>query len=375
MAIEQWIAEPSRLLIREYAGDATYLAAVPISRDGAKETGSRQRLTSVTDDIVRASAALDGRVLLSVMSSATHIWWFPIDEKGHATGVPKQLTYGPAGEGYPRLSRDGRKMVFHSSRVGRGKIFLKDLAMGRETQLSADEDDSGFTVLDRDGSGIFFQHYLNTSSAQVTIDYLPVSGGPPKKIWDRPGGAVPEDLSPDGKTLLIGTMDDLSKPWRGTAKQLDLNSLTTTVFLEDSELDLWGANFSHDGRWVTFNATTPGGTSSRIFIAPFRKALVPRSEWIPIPRGDWDDKPRFSADDKLVFFLSGQLNAPHRLWGQKLRSDMRPDGEPFGIFPSDGKSLWAIAFDEIAVGLRLMVFVKPEFTSNIWLLEPAKGAK
>ena len=39
---------------------------------------------------------------------------------------------------------------------------------------------------------------------------------------------------------------------------------------------------------------------------PFRKARVPRSEWIPITHGEWDDKPRFSSDDKLIFFMSGR---------------------------------------------------------------------
>jgi hypothetical protein len=124
---------------------------------------------------------------------------------------------------------------------------------------------------------------------------------------------------------------------------------------------------------VTFNLTDRDGTSSRIFIAPFHKGPLPRDTWIPIPHSNWDDKPRFSFNDKLLIFLSGQVNTPHRLWAQKLGSDMRPDGKPAAIFPSDEKSPLTMDFDEIGVGPRLIVFVKPELSSNLWLLEPAKG--
>ena len=40
--------------------------------------------------------------------------------------------------------------------------------------------------------------------------------------------------------------------------------MTATVFLKDPELDLWQGQFSHDGRWVAFNATTRDLKSSRI---------------------------------------------------------------------------------------------------------------
>jgi eukaryotic-like serine/threonine-protein kinase len=372
--IQQWVANPSRLLIREWVGDANVLTAVPVSADGTKVTGARQILASLTDNIAQTSAALDGRMVLSVMSARDHIWGLPIDEKGQAAGEPKQLTYGPAGERYAFLSRDGGKMAFLSSPVDHPRVFYKDLATAREKEVSAAEGTYPALALNPDGTGIFCWRIPSTSSRDSVIEYLPVNGGLPKKIWDKPGGgASPWDQSTDGKTLLINAMDDVSKPWRGTVELVDLDSLATTMYLEDTELDLWQAHFSHDGRWVAFNATTSDTKLSRIYIAPFRMGLVPRSEWIPIPHGDWDDKPRFSADDKLVYFLSGQPNTPYRVWAQRLRSDMRPDGKPFAIFPPDDKSVWAINSGEIAVGPRLIVFNKTESNSNIWLLEPAKG--
>jgi len=55
---------------------------------------------------------------------------------------------------------------------------------------------------------------------------------------------------------------------------------------------------------------------------------------------------------------------------------MRPDGDPVTVYPSgDGKPSWSIEFDDIAVGPHLMAFARSEVTGNIWLLEPAKGAK
>jgi len=204
------------------------------------------------------------------------------------------------------------------------------------------------------------------------IYHVPLAGGLPKKIWDK--GFVYDlwDWAPDGKTLLFFTRDDPSKPLKGMVRQLDLDSLSTTTFLDDPELALWNAHFSHDGRWVTFNAATNGLRSSRIYVAPFRKALLPRSSWTSITDGNWDDQPRFSYDDRLLFFESG-YDAPRRLWAQSLGPDKRPDGRPFAVFPSSpSQRSPAISPDGLSVGPNLIVFTQTEKTGSIWLLEPAK---
>ena len=338
-AIDQWTAEPPRLLMRatEFPGiaiqagvDAKDITAVPVSADGTKVTGPSQRLTSLTDNITRVSAALNGRIALSVDANTAHIWGLPIDGGGHATGEPRQLTDGPAGEGGPVLSRDGEKLAYLSRRANDVRLFCKDLANGRERDLSTDGYSYRSVVFKPDGTGIMCVQYKPGSPGFVY--YVPLSGGLPKKVWDISRNGGPAAWSPDGKTLLSALSQEASTPRRGAAGLLDLDSMSATVFLEDPELDLWQGKFSHDGRWVTFNATTKDLTSSRIYVVPVRKALMPRREWIAITNGAWDDKPRFSSDDKLIFFVSGH-EAPRRLWAQRLRSDMRPDGKPVAVYP------------------------------------------
>jgi dipeptidyl aminopeptidase/acylaminoacyl peptidase len=122
---------------------------------------------------------------------------------------------------------------------------------------------------------------------------------------------------------------------------------------------------------VVFNATPNDRKSSRIYVAPFRQAPVPRSEWIPVTHGDWDDEPRFSADDKLIFFMSNPRHRPHFLWEQRLRSDMRPDGNAVALHsPTDGRRV--MTDGGISVGPRVIAFNQTESTGNIWLAEPAK---
>ncbi len=207
--------------------------------------------------------------------------------------------------------------------------------------------------------------------------YTPLAGGLPRKIWDKSVGSWPWDWSPNGKTLLFFTRDDFSKPLKGVIKQLDLDSLAATMFLEDPELNLWQAHFSHDGRWVTFNATV-GDKSSRIYVVPFRKAPLPRSEWIPITHGDWDDKPRFSSDDKLIFFRAGRAGSSRRILSQTLTSGMRPDFNPTTVYSFGekfGESDRLKNDDDLSVGPNLIAFAQIQLTGNIWLLEPAKAAK
>jgi len=383
--VDQWISDPPRLLIHQRLGDATYIVAMPVSADGTRVTGPSQRLTSFTDNVTHLSAAWNGRMAFSVSGVVSHIWGLPIDGRGQATGEPKQITYGSAGEREPFLSRDGRKVAFVSQRPNGLRLFYKDLATGQERNLSADGYGFWSPVFSPDGTEIMCAHspFLGTEplsfSGPPFIYRVPLSGDLPKKIWDKSFVDFLWDWAPDGKTLLFFTRDDPSKPLKGMVRQLDLDSLSTTMFLDDPEFALWQAHFSHDGRWVTFNATTNG--TSHIYVAPFRKALVPRSEWIAITDGKWDDKPRFSYDDRQIFFMSslGDLDGQvgrFRFWAQRLKADMRPDGKPVAVYPSE-KSQRSPAFagDEIGVGPKLVVFYHEQATGNICLLEPAKSSR
>jgi Tol biopolymer transport system component len=362
--VDQWIGNPPRLLSRRRYGreDANYITAVPVSEDGTKITGPDQKLASVTDSVDRISAATDGRVVVSVSANRQHLWRLPLDEKGHAAGEAKQLTNGPSSELCPSLSKDGGKLAFISMRGVLHRPFYRDLSTGRDKELTTDGDSYGNAVFGADGEGIAFAR--SAAYQKASIYYVPLSGGLPRKIWDKSPWSSSWDWSPDGKTLLIYTREDFSKPLKGFIRQLDLDTSSTTTFLDDPELNLWEGNFSHDGRWVTFNAVTKDGKTSRIFVAPFRKALVPRSEWIPITQGKWDGKPRFSSGDKLIFFLQG-LDGPRSLRAQKLRGEMRPEGEPLQLYPPGNSQRSDIAWDEIGAGPGLIMFSRSEVTGNI----------
>jgi hypothetical protein len=342
---------------------------LPVSDDGTKVTGPQQSLTSFPDNVTQVSAALNGRMACSVSAIKNHLWGVPIDRRGQATGEPKQMTNGFAGEEQPSLSGDGGKLAFLSWRANGNRLFYRDLATGREKELSADGGNNWHALFTPNGNGVI-------SARDKSLEYLPLSGGLPKTIWDK--SAFLWDLSPDGNTLLFFTTGDPNKPRFGVVRELDLASGSTTTLLDDPELEMWNAHFSHDGHWVVFNATKDP-ESSHIYVVPFRKAFVPRSQWIAITNGDWDDKPRFSFEDKVVFFVSGHA-APYRIWAQRLGPDMHPDGKPFAVYPGQVASAPAISHDpnpkaastDILVGPNLIIFTHDEATGNIWLMEPAK---
>jgi dipeptidyl aminopeptidase/acylaminoacyl peptidase len=156
--------------------------------------------------------------------------------------------------------------------------------------------------------------------------------------------------------------------------ELDVTSGATTTFLAPDPENLQSAHFSQDGRWVVFTSTPYMqfyGLPSRssIFIAPFRKSPVARSEWIPVTGNDVDLEPYFSHDGKLIFFSSRRGGA-WGSWAQRLRADMHPDGSPFTVFHS--QEIRRTVQEGIQVGPHEIIFGRDEDSGNIWLLEPAK---
>jgi serine/threonine protein kinase len=91
-------------------------------------------------------------------------------------------------------SPDGRLIAFVSSRDGRQRIWLKQLADGTEVAITSGPGDSAPRFAP-DGSALLFTRTEHGSGA---IYRVPVVGGEPRKLIDN---ALDGDWSPDGKQI------------------------------------------------------------------------------------------------------------------------------------------------------------------------------
>jgi serine/threonine protein kinase len=94
----------------------------------------------------------------------------------------------------PAASPDGRLIAFVSSRDGRRRIWLKQLADGTEAAITNGPDDA-FPRFAPDGSVLLF---TRTENGATAIYRIPVVGGEPRKLIDN---AFDADWSPDGKEI------------------------------------------------------------------------------------------------------------------------------------------------------------------------------
>ncbi len=320
--VNDWAENPSRLLIPTMAGDAGVILTIPVSLDGARITGAIQRQAFPGAD-VRVSAAATGRMVATSITHSIHIWGVPLGPRG-PTGVPQQLTFGPAQESNPFLSSDGTKLAFLGPRLNGDRVFVKDLRTGREREVSTDGHRFVSPVFSADGTKVLCLQYPRPDSLNATLFELPFStDAVPRRIWADAGSTTLYDLSPDGSAAAfhrgIGPM---------TAEVLDVSSLATWTYLQDPNQNVVDLRFSENGRWVTFTLEDREGAnrakrSSRVFIAPFRRSLVPRADWIEVTRGQWDGKPCFSRGDSAVMMLSNR-DGHFCIWSQPLTPGMRP---------------------------------------------------
>jgi Tol biopolymer transport system component len=336
---DEWLPNPSRVIFPMLGTEQTSIGVAPISIDGTRAEGAIRRLTFGIGEERHASAAGDGRMVFSSIHSDEHIWGLPIDGNGHATGAPKPLTGGWK-EDSPSFSRDGQGLAFLSQSAGRWKLHYRDLKSGQQRELAAQNTpfdspyaaqnapfDSPYAALfSPDGRKIIFSRVISTNGTTAFYE-MPVSGGMPERVSrEEKDWKGIWDWAPDGVTLLF-----FQRAGFGKISQMEVGSFEETPFLNDPEYQVWNGRFSSDGRSVVFNAEH--GEISRIFVVPFRKGQVPRSEWIAISDGPWDDKPDFLHDDNMILFAS-RRDGYLCIWGQRLGSDRHPSGSPFALYHS-----------------------------------------
>ena len=175
------------------------------------------------------------------------------------------LTYSGRESG-PSASPDGKTIAFTSTRDGRSRIWLKQLATGEEVALTAGPSDST-PRFSPDGSTLLF---LRGSAAPFGLFRVPTVGGEPRRIAD--GLASEPSWAPDGRRIALtrasvpfGVPDTLitlstdGDDERKVALVTDVSLLDVRWSpdgLEIGALTNLRANFASQQSIVAFDATT-----------------------------------------------------------------------------------------------------------------------
>jgi Tol biopolymer transport system component len=361
--LDQWLANPPRLLAPVADGDSAYEVIVPLSSDGSRFLGPVQRVNFGPGMTLHGAASNDGRFALTSVERSSNLWELPINGAGHATGRAVQITRSQGSLIHPALSPDGRNVAFVLAQSARDELQILNLE-SHAPPVTLQTGLIQHPVFNHEGTEINYE----TEKSALAIG---IHGGSVSEIFAKAGGYV-SDWSRDGRQFLwFARSHDHS-----TIGIVDRAGSKLTPILAIPDGDLYQPHFSPDGKYVTFNAVR--NLHSRIYAARLGSGAIPFGDWIPLTDGTtWDDKPRMSLDSKLLFFVSDRDGFPC-IWVQRMGAAMHPVGEPEGVYHShwlrralSGAGLGDL---ELNVSRNRLIFTQRETVSNIWLVNPKANA-
>ena len=183
------------------------------------------------------------------------VWW--TRAKSPETPILKYLTY--SGHDYsPAASPDGKTIAFTSDRGGRPRIWLKELAGGREAALSSGPDD--YARFSPDGSTILFSR---TEGSLTSLYRMPVAGGEPVKVAED---VIDGDWSPDGRRIAFVRLKTVEAQLSAAICVVGANGEGATEIARLENGSLKDPRWSPDGRTIAaVQNPIQAGSPSAIF--------------------------------------------------------------------------------------------------------------
>ena len=221
------------------------------------------------------------------VAPSARLTWF--DRSGRQVGTfgsPEQV-----GAINPSLSPDDSRIVANRTLGGQTDVWLLDGT--RQTRLThtSGRNMTRLPLWSHDGGRVAFESVRSSSVALSTLSTS--SDGVEEVLVESPLAKIPNDWSPDGRSLIYYVPD----PTTGTDLWvLPLDTRRPRIFLQTEANELW-AQFSPDGRWVAFQSNATG--RYEIYVRPFEA----HGGLVPVSTGG-GVYPRWSRDGRELYFVA-----------------------------------------------------------------------
>jgi len=197
------------------------------------------------------------------------------------------LTYSGKSGG-ASISADGKNVAFVSSRDGKRRIWLKQLASGAEVALTGGLDD--VPSISPDGSTVIF---ARTAEQGLDLYRVPLVGGEPRRLARNVGAA---DWSPDGGKIVFAR--DLGQ--RSQVIVIPADGGEEKVLVERDGF-LRGVAWSPNGKQIAVEESTRVNTIGHRVLAMVDVATGAYREVFQLPAGSLLTPARWDGDDALIF--------------------------------------------------------------------------
>ncbi len=257
----------------------------------------------------------DGRSLLFVrkpLAGAGNVYRLNLDAQGLPAGPPRQITDEPCCVDSPSWTRDGREIVFTSSRTGSLQM-MRVSAQGGKAEVEPSVAAPG------NGSRIASNGWLIYSNAESTgaIVSVDLSGGravgKPRPLIASSRRDRSPAYSPDGRLILFSSD-------RGGTRQLWVCARDGASPRQLTKLDGPSpgiSTWSPSGKWIAFEAQTAHGT--RIYVAD-----ASTGQSCPLAlEGKRNRRPYWSHDGKSIYYASDQ-SGRYEIWRVEIDGDATP---------------------------------------------------
>jgi len=207
---------------------------------------------------------------------------------------------------YPRLSKDGNKILYQSNQDGNWQLFIMDIKKNTQTPVMKDVYNNNFPDWSYDNKWIAF---VSDRDKNEEIYIMKTDGSNLKRITNNSNRDIHPYFSPDGQYLLFNSTRSNGSfdIFRYTLATEEIKQLSIT------EMDETCARYSPDMKQIVYLQNGP--SSDDVIISDADNKNQKNISATPSVRDGW---PMFSFDGKWVFYSSME-NGSYSIY--KIKTD------------------------------------------------------